>query len=81
MSRLTYEISDDNKRRLDILRAFATLNGGDPTLQDILNEAILRYFVEAYRNYCERCSGSDMMRMTMEKMIPQSLEYTTLQRT
>lgn len=49
MSRLTYEISEDNKRRLDILRAFATLHGKEPTLQDILNDAILRYFVDSYK--------------------------------
>ena len=81
MSRLTYEISDENKRRLDILRAFATLKGKDPTLQDILNDAILNFFVDAYKQYCEQCSGSDMMKITMEKLLPQSFEYTTLQST
>ena len=71
MSRLTYEISEDNKRRLDILRAFATLHGKEPTLQDILNDAILRYFVDSYKQYCEQFSGNDLMKSTMERLLPQ----------
>ena len=70
MSRLTYEITDDNKRRLDLLRAFATINGNEPTLQDILNEAIIVFFIDAYRKYCEQCSGNDLMKVSMEKMLP-----------
>ena len=81
MSRLTYEISDDNKRRLDILRAFATLNGSDPTLQDIINDAILKFYVDAYKSYCAQCLGNDFMKLTMEKLLPQSLENTALQST
>ncbi len=70
MSRLTYEITDDNKRRLDILKAFATIHGEEPTLQDILNEAIASYFSQAYERYCEQGSGMDVFRDTMEKMLP-----------
>ena len=74
MSRLTYEITDDNKRRLDLLRAFATINGNEPTLQDILNEAITVFFIDAYKRYCEQCSGNDLMKVSMEKMLPESID-------
>ena len=70
MSRLTYEITDENKKRLSLLKAFATLDGRDPTLQDILNDAIEEFFVSAYRRYCGQCSGCDMMRKAMENMLP-----------
>ena len=72
MSRLTYEITEENKRRLDLLKAFATLDGKDPTLQDILNDAIASFFVSAYRRYCDQCSGTDLMRKAMEGMLPPS---------
>ena len=70
MSRLTYEITEENRKRLNILKAFATLDGKDPTLQDILNDAIASFFVSAYRSYCDQHTGCDMMRDAMERMLP-----------
>ena len=70
MSRLTYEITEDNRKRLNLLKAFATLGGEDPTLQDILNDAIADFFIAAYRRYCDQHKGCDMMRDAMERMLP-----------
>lgn len=81
MSRLTYEITDDNKKRLNLLKAFATLDGKDPTLQDILNDAIADFFVAAYKRYCSQYTGCDMMRRAMENMLPQFPDTDTLQST
>ena len=70
MDRLTYGISEDNRRRLEILRAFAVLNNGSATLQDIVNQSIQAYFVSAYERYCEQCSQNDFLREAMEEMLP-----------
>ena len=74
MSRLTYEISDENKKRLNILRAFATLNGEDPTLQEILNDAILKFYIEAYKTYCDQHPNNDFMKSTLEKLLPSFID-------
>ena len=70
MGRLSYEITDDNRRRLEILRAFSVLNRESPTLQDLVNESIEEFFIEAYNRYCEQCSQNDFLRATMEEMLP-----------
>ena len=72
MSRLTYEITEDNRKRLNILKAFATLDGKELSLQDILNDAISAFFVSAYRMYCEQRTGCDMMKEAREGMLPPS---------
>ena len=70
MERLTYGISEDNRRRLEILKAFSILNRGSPTIQDIVNQSIQAYFVSAYEKYCEQCSQNDFLREAMEEMLP-----------
>ena len=81
MSRLTYEITEDNRKRLNILKAFATLDGKELSLQDILNDAISAFFVSAYRKYCSQYTGCDMLRRAMENMLPQFPDTDTLQST
>jgi len=46
MGRLSYEITDDNRRHLEILRAFSVLNRESPTLQDLVNESIEEFFID-----------------------------------
>ena len=70
MERLTYGISEDNRRRLEILKAFSILNRGSPTIQDIVNQSIQAYFVSAYEKYCEQCSTNDFLKAAMEEMLP-----------
>ena len=70
MERLTYNITDDNRRRLEILRAFSILNRGSPTIQDIVNQSIQDYFVTAYERYCSQCATNDFLKETMEEMLP-----------
>ena len=72
MERLTYNITDENRRRLEILRAFSILNRGSPTIQDIVNQSIQDYFVTAYERYCTQCATNDFLKEAMEEMLPQT---------
>lgn len=71
MCRLTYDITDDNRRRLEILRIFSSLNRESPTLQDLVNESIQGFFVEAYNRYSQQCPQDDLLKKAMEEMLPQ----------
>ena len=70
MGRLSYEITDDNRRRLEILRAFSVINRQSPTLQDLVNESIEEFFIDAYNRYYEQCSPNDFLKAAMEEMLP-----------
>ena len=71
MSRLTYEITDENKRRLQIMRAFSTFNGQDVSMQEIINMAIEQFFVIAYNSYMENCDNNDLFRRVMTDLLPE----------
>ena len=47
MDRFSFMVTEENRRRLEILKAFAVLGGKDPTYRDVVNESIERFFVEA----------------------------------
>jgi len=76
MGRLSYEITDDNRRRLEILRAFSVINRQSPTLQDLVNESIEEFFIDAYNRYCEQCSQNDFLKAAMEEMLPEYIHTT-----
>ena len=71
MSRLTYEITDENKRRLQIMRAFSTFNGQDVSMQEIINMAIEQFFVIAYNSYMENSGDNDLFRRVMTDLLPE----------
>ena len=45
MGRVSYELSEDNRRRLELLTAFGILNGHYPSRDEIVNESIRQYFM------------------------------------
>ena len=45
MGRVSYSLTDDNRRRLEILTAFGLLDGTAPTRYQIVNESIRQYFL------------------------------------
>lgn len=47
MTRLSYTLSEENSRRLDLLAAFATIDGRSLSKSDVLNECIRDYFDRA----------------------------------
>ena len=67
----SYDITDDNRRRLEILKAFSVMNGDHPTIQDPVNRSIQDFFTSVYERYCEQCPEHDLIRMAMEKMLPE----------
>ena len=71
MSRLTYEITDENMRRLQIMRAFSTFNGQDVLMQEIINMAIEQFFVIAYNSYMENSDNNDLFRRVMTDLLPE----------
>lgn len=78
MDRLSFRVSEDNRRRLEILKAFSVLNGSSPTLQDLVNEAVERLFVSAYENYCTSHAEQDFVREIMEGVLPNSEKSPSL---
>ncbi len=69
MARLSYEISDDNRRRLELLRAFGMMEGRETTLQGLVNAAIEGLFEEAFAEYCSE-PKSEILRLAMERLAP-----------
>ena len=51
MGRVSYELSEDNRRRLEPLTAFGILNGHYPSRDEIVNESIRQYFMRVYEEY------------------------------
>lgn len=70
MDRLSFRINEDNRRRLEILKAFSVLDGSNPTLQELVNESIERFFVAVYEKYIVSHGEGDFLRGTMEGMLP-----------
>ncbi len=77
MDRFSFRISENNRRRLEILRAFSVLDGKNPTLQDLVNESIEQFFIFTYERYCLTNPSSDYLGETMEGMLPKCSEERT----
>lgn len=73
MGRLTCNITDDNKRRLDVLKAFATFEGDDVTIRDVINHSIELYFISVYKTYCNQVPSKDYVMKIMEELLPNEL--------
>lgn len=69
MGRLAYQLSEENKKRIDLLIAFGILNGGCPTKEELINECIHNYFVHVYTEYCGRADANDLMKRAMEESV------------
>ena len=69
MGRVSYELSEENRRRLELLTAFGILNGRSPTKEEIVNECIRAYFMEVFGRYREQTDPNDMMLRMMEEVI------------
>lgn len=59
-----YRLTDDNRRRLEILKAFATFGEGYLTYWDLVNRSIEEFYVSAYVSYSvqrvqDRLQGED----------------------
>ena len=74
MSRITYDISSENRRRIQLLQAFAKIDGEDATVQQIMDRAIERLFVYAYDSYMKKSGGCDLFTDAMEKLLPAGIE-------
>ena len=46
MRRVSYELSEDNRRRLELLTAFGILNGYYPSRDEIVNKSIRQHFMK-----------------------------------
>ncbi len=51
MARMAYEITEENRRRLELMKAFGVIEGRDVTLQQLVNVAIERLFASTMRKY------------------------------
>ena len=73
MDRFSFRGTEEDRRRLEILKAFAVLGGKDPTFRDLVNESIERFFVESYDSYCKQKPGSDFLKQIMEEVLPEKI--------
>ena len=69
MGRVSYTITDDNRRRVELLTAFGILNGRFPTKEEIVNECIRAYFMQVYESYSSKADPNDMMLRMMEEVV------------
>ena len=69
MGRVSYSLTDDNRRRLEILTAFGLLDGTSPTRDQIVNESIRQYFLQIYSKYSETADANDFVLRIMEDVI------------
>ena len=75
MDRMTYRITNENRHRLELLRAFAVI-GGDPiTFQEIVNRAIEDFFESACNAYMRQPENSRSMRETLEELLLQECRH------
>jgi len=70
MDRLTYRITNENRRRLELLKAFAVIENSYPTFQDIVNRSIEDYFSAVYEKYCNQSPNDGYLRKKMEELLP-----------
>ena len=68
MGRVSYSLTDDNRRRLEILTAFGLVDGTSPTRDQIVNESIRQYFLQIYSKYSERADANDYVLKMMEEV-------------
>ena len=68
MGRGSYSLTEDNRRRLEILTAFGLLDGTSPTRDQIVNESIRQYFLQIYSKYSERADANDYVLKMMEEV-------------
>lgn len=74
MERFSFQISDDNRRRIEILQAFSVLgNGEKPTLQDLVNQSIELFYVVAYQNYSSSETKSELLSDVMKSALPEEV--------
>ena len=69
MARTSYTLTEDNRRRLELLRAFGILDGRYPTKDEIVNECIRFYFKQVYERYQGKADPNDMMLRMMEEVV------------
>ena len=69
MGRVSYTITDDNRRRVELLTAFGILNGRFPTKEEIVNECIRAYFMQVYESYRGRADPNDMKQRMMVEVL------------
>lgn len=71
MDRMTCKITDDNRCRLEMLKAFAVSADGCLTLQDIVNLSIEGFFVSVYARYSVQRVQDESLKERMEELLPQ----------
>ncbi|MDY5872437.1 MAG: hypothetical protein SPJ57_04350 [Candidatus Methanomethylophilaceae archaeon] len=69
MGRVSYELSENNRRWLELLTAFGILNGHYPSRDEIVNDSIWQYFMMVYEEYCNKADPNDMMKRMMGEVI------------
>ena len=69
MGRVSYKLSEENRRRLELLTVLGILNGHYPSRDEIVNESIRQYFMRVYVDYCSKADPNDMMKRMREEVI------------
>ena len=67
MVRMAYDITEENRRRLELMKAFGTIEGKEVTLQQLVNAAIERLFYSVYGEYRDS-EGNDLLLDAFERL-------------
>ena len=69
MVRMAYDITEENRRRLELMKAFGTIEGKEVTLQHLVNVAIERLFQSVYKMYSSDDQRSSILMDAMESLV------------
>lgn len=69
MGRNRVDISEQNKRRVDLLTAFAILHGDTTDQTEIINKCIEDYFAHVADSYSQCADHSDKLLDAMKKLL------------
>ena len=65
MVRMAYDITEENRRRLELMKAFGTIEGKEVTLQHLVNMAIERLFGSICEGYVSR---NDLLKDAIDEL-------------
>lgn len=74
MSRLAYSLTDENRRRLNLLSVFGTLEGRDVTVSEVVNRCVQSYFSKVLEEYRKNADPDDALLKLMEEIAGEERE-------
>ena len=65
---MAYEITEENRRRLELMKAFGTIEGKEVTFQHLVNIAIERLFLSVCENYSDENRRNKLLKEAIDDL-------------